>query len=94
MVLFAALETLEHNQKQKMQSNLIEIDSARIREVNALSEKLGLPSRLISIRKVLQRNVYADQQTDCVGEVHTVDTNGVRTETQIWFRNGRVLRAS
>lgn len=94
MVLFAALETLEHNQKQKMQSNLIEIDSARIREVNALSEKLGLPSRLISIRKVLQRNVYADQQTDCVGEVHTVETNGVRTETQLWFRNGRVLRAS
>jgi hypothetical protein len=94
VVLFAALETLEHNQKQKMHSILTETDSARIREVNALSEKLGLPSRLISIRKVLQRNVFADQQTDCVGEVHTVETNGVRTETQLWFRNGRVLRAS
>jgi hypothetical protein len=77
-----------------MHSSLIETDSARIREVNALSEKLGLASRLVSIRKVLQRNVYADQQTDCVGEVHTVETNGVRTETQLWFRNGRVLRAS
>jgi hypothetical protein len=77
-----------------MNSTLIETDSARIREINALSEKLGLPSRLISICKVLHRNVYADQYTDCVGEVHTVETRGIRSEVKVWFRNGRVLRAS
>lgn len=73
-----------------MTSNLIETDSARIREINAITEKLGLPARLISIRTVLHRAGYADQQSDYVGEVHTVETNGVSKEIPIWFRNGRV----
>lgn len=73
-------------------TNLIETDSLRIRQVNSVTEKLGLPARLISIRTVLHRAGYADQQSDYVGEVHTVETNGVRKEVPIWFRDGRVVR--
>lgn len=73
-----------------MNNNLIETDSPRIREVNALCEKLGLPARLISIRTVLQRAGYADQQSECIGEVHTVETEGVRKEVPIWFHAGRI----
>jgi hypothetical protein len=73
-------------------TNLIETDSLRIRQVNSVTEKLGLPTRLISIKTVLHRAGYADQQADVVGEVHTVETNGVRNEVPIWFRNGRVVR--
>lgn len=73
-------------------TNLTETDSVRIREINATTEKLGLSARLISIRTVLHRAGYADQQSDYVGEVHTVETNGVRKEVPIWFRDGRVVR--
>jgi hypothetical protein len=31
-------------------TNLIETDSLRIRQVNSVTEKLGLPTRLISIK--------------------------------------------
>lgn len=75
-----------------MTTNLIETDSVRIREINATTEKLGLSARLISIRTVLHRAGYADQQSDYVGEVHTVETKGVRKEVPIWFRDGRVVR--
>ena len=71
----------------------IETDSLRIRQTNAATEKLGLPTRLISIKTVLHRARYADLQSDYVGEVHTIETNGVLSEVPIWFRNGRVLRA-
>ena len=73
-----------------MTTNLIETDSLRIRQINAVTEQLGLPARLISIRTVLQRAGYADQQSDQIGEIHTVETNGVRKEVEIWFRGGRI----
>jgi len=71
-------------------SNLIETDSARIREINATTARLGIPARLISIETILHRAGYADQQSDFIGEVHTVETNGVRKQVPIWFRGNRV----
>ena len=80
------------NKPTTMTTNLIETDSLRIRQINSATEKLGLATRLISIKTVLHRARYADQQTDYVGEIHTVETNGVRNEVPIWFRGERVVR--
>lgn len=70
----------------------IETDSPRIRQANSITEKLGLPARLVSIQYVLHRIVSPDQETDRIGEIHTVEVNGTRTEVPIWFRGSRVLR--
>ena len=76
-----------------MKSNkLIETDSDRIREANAITAKLGLPVRLISIETILHRAGFADQTEERIGEVHTVETAGIRKQVPMWFRNGRIVR--
>jgi hypothetical protein len=66
--------------------------ATRIQEANALAEKAGIPTRLVSIRQVLQRARPADLEREEIGEVHTVETNGVRTEIPMWFYKGKLTR--
>jgi hypothetical protein len=70
----------------------IETDTPRIRHINSVAEELDLPVRLVSIQYVFHRNVSPDQETNHIGEIHTVEVNGTRTEVPIWFRGSRVLR--
>jgi hypothetical protein len=68
--------------------SLIETNSSRIIAANALSAPFGV--KLIQIRTCLVCASYADQQTDQIGEIHTLDTPKGRAEVDVWFNGGRV----
>jgi hypothetical protein len=74
-------------------NNTSSTTASRIAAANALAEKAGISSRLVAIRQVLQRARSADVEREEIGEIHTVETDGVRTEIPMWFYNGKLTRA-